>query len=81
MLMQTLSRPNDRNGNPYRLILVYDGCGNLVTAYEARSSSPNITGELRRRLIAELPGFHLAPVEYNETRRMAAYRVGVMLAD
>jgi len=67
MLFQIFSRNNDTNGNPYRLMLSYDSEGNVVAAYESRSSSPNKAQELRETH-QELPSFHLAPGEYNQTR-------------
>jgi len=77
-LFQVLSRNNDVNGNPYRLILVYNAKGGVETAYEARSSSPNIVGRLRNTLTPEyvqIPTFHLAPSEYNATKRsIKAYK-------
>ena len=68
-LFQILRRNNDVNGNPYRLVMVYDVAGNLTEAYEARSSSPNICHTLRKRGLRELPMFHLGPAEYNATKR------------
>jgi len=67
MLFQILSRNNDTSGNPYRLMLCYDSEGTVTAAYEARSSSPNKAQELRKTH-QELPSFHLAPGEYNQTR-------------
>ena len=68
---QVLSRNNDVNGNPYRLLLVYDDEGTVIEAYEARSSSPNVRGALAKRGLRELWTFHLSPAEYNSTRKMA----------
>ncbi len=68
-LLQVLSRNNDINGNPYRLVLVYSSdTGGVIEAYEARSSSPNIVGTLRAST-TQLMGFHLSPGEYNDTKR------------
>jgi hypothetical protein len=68
-LLQVLSRNNDINGTPYRLVLVYSSdTGGVIEAYEARSSSPNIVGHLQGSC-TRLMGFHLAPSDYNETRR------------
>ena len=68
---QVISRNNDTNGNPYRLILVYGKDANslfaVVEAIEARSSSPNIVGTLHR-LMPMLPSFHVSPTEYKETK-------------
>lgn len=65
---QVLSRNNDINGNPYRLILCYDGDGMVTDVYEARSSQPNICHRLRT-ISRELPAFHLEPKEYNDTKK------------
>lgn len=70
---QMLSRNNDVNGNPYRLILVRHsidgGHPQMLVMYEARSSSPNICHELRKQGMFEIGGFHLAPQEYNDTKK------------
>ena len=66
---QVLSRNSDVNGNPYRLVLVYGVDGLIETAYQARSSSPNVLGTLRYPEYIGLPSFHLSASEYNETRR------------
>lgn len=66
-MFQIISRKNDMNGNPYRLILVYNQNGNVETCYEARSSMPNQAGKLRLTHI-ELRGFHVSPSEYKTTR-------------
>lgn len=68
-LFQVISRNNDPSGNPYRLVIVYDVAGNITERYEARNSSPNICGELRRRGLRELISFHVQPREYLETKR------------
>ena len=65
---QVVSRNNDNNGNPYRLILSYDKTGRVVEAAEARSSSPNYVGD-RNRIMNQLPTFHLSPSEYNSTKK------------
>lgn len=82
-LFQVFSRNNDVNGNPYRLILVYSPEGAIVEAYESRSSSPNIRGQLCRKGYIELAGFHLAPSEYNQTKRSVrdGYKLEVVRAD
>lgn len=69
-LMQVFSCDNDTNGNPSRLVLVYDIDGAVLEVYEARSSSPNITAKLRQRGYVQLPSFHLTPDEYNETKKV-----------
>ena len=65
LFFQVISRNNDRNGNPYRLILVY-GPNGVVDAREARSSTPNFVGELSK-IMHQLPSFHVSPFEYNTT--------------
>ena len=68
-LFQIISRNNDVNGNPYRLILVYAAnTGKVISAFEARSSMPNVTRRMRGDL-TELPSFHVSPSEYNETKK------------
>lgn len=65
LFFQVISRNNDSNGNPYRLILVYGPKG-VVDAREARNSTPNYVGELGK-IMCQLPSFHVAPAEYNAT--------------
>ena len=69
---QVISRNNDVNGNPYRLVLIYGkgefGPFDVVDVIEARSSSPNIVNELHR-LMTSLPSFHVSPAEYNTIRK------------
>lgn len=65
---QILSKKSDRNGIPYRLILVYSQFGTVIEAYEERSSLPNTRGNLSRRDLVELPSFHLPTKEYNDTK-------------
>lgn len=66
---QVLSRNNDHNGNPYRLILSYSKTGEVVEVAEARNSTPNYVGE-RNRIMRQLPAFHLSPSEYNNTKKV-----------
>lgn len=68
-LFQVISRDNDINGNPYRLVFVYDEIGSVSQVFEARSSSPNISQKLRKDGLIELPSFHLSPAEYNQIRK------------
>lgn len=68
---QVLSRNNDKDGNPFRLILSYSKDGRVVEAAEARSSCPNYVGE-HHRLMRQLPTFHLSPSEYNTTKKCFA---------
>lgn len=69
VLYQVFSRPSDVNGNPYRLVLVYDAGGEVTEAYEERASTPNIVGQLHSRKLRQLPTFALTPAEYKATRR------------
>jgi hypothetical protein len=70
---QMLSRNNDRNGNPYRLVLAYLVGGGIV-GFEERSSMPNIVSRKFSKLAArQLPTFHLSPSEYNNTKKHCCY--------
>lgn len=66
---QMLSRNNDIDGNPYRLIVVYNSKGTPIQAFEARSSTPNIEHPLYARGICPLLGLHLQTKEYNRMKR------------
>lgn len=66
---QILSRNNDVNGIPYRLMLVYSQNGEVLEAYEERSSMPDQRRILEDRNLAQLISFHLSPSEYNETKK------------
>jgi hypothetical protein len=80
---QVIGRNNDPSGNPYRLVLFYSLGGGIVAAAEARSSSPNICvylNSMSRDLyqrpdgkkwpkLAQLPGFHMTPVAYNDYKK------------
>lgn len=67
-MFQVVSRDNDRNGNPYRLVLVYDDTACVVQMFEARSSSPNIVLLLRRMDLLELVEFKVSPAVYRQVR-------------
>ena len=69
MVYQVLSRNNDVNGTPYRLVVVYNENGVPVQAYEARSSSPNIQYNLDSAGYAQLLTLHLEVKEYNRLKR------------
>ena len=69
IMFQIISRNNDSSGNPFRLGLVYDCSGLVVRVYEERSSMPNFAYTLRKRGLFELPTFHVAPKEYNQTKQ------------
>jgi len=69
---QIFSRKNDVNGNPYRLILIYNLTGKIVKAYEARSTRSNISNTLYESdWHNELPNVFLTPAEYNRLKRKA----------
>lgn len=69
MFYQVFSRNNDVNGNPYRLIVVYNETGKIVKGCEARSSMPNYIGQLYKAGFKELLTVHLSPAEYNSIRK------------
>ncbi|MEE9594264.1 MAG: hypothetical protein V3V92_02585 [Candidatus Hydrothermarchaeales archaeon] len=69
MLYQVLSRNNDINGNPFRLVILYNDQGEIKTAHEARSSMPKIVGYYQNKVYTELPTFHLAPAQYNGLKK------------
>ncbi len=70
LFFQVISRNNDANGNPYRLVLCYGPSG-VVDVIEARNSTPNCVGKLGK-IMRQLPTFHVAPAEYNETKKAYA---------
>jgi hypothetical protein len=65
---QIISRNNDTNGNPYRLVLAYLEGGSVV-GFEERSSSPNIVGAFNKLPARQLMTFHLGLSEYKETKK------------
>lgn len=65
---QIISRNNDRNGNPYRLVLAYLKGGGCV-GFEERSSSPNIVGKFNKLAARQLMTFHVAPTKYKQTKQ------------
>lgn len=70
---QTLGRDNDVNGNPYRLVLVYDNNARLIRAIMERTSFPNCINELRKQGYLDasllcLRYFHLTPTFFEELR-------------
>lgn len=73
-LFQVFSRNNDVNGNPYRLIHVYQVSEDdalLAAVYEDRSSRPNIVRTLRDQGAIEIEGVHLSATEYNRLKRQS----------
>lgn len=75
---QMVSRNNDVNGNPYRMIFVYDDKGNPVEVYEARSSTPNKEYDFYSKdNFHKLITLHLSPEEYNDLKRRANIWVDV----
>jgi len=67
MSFQVFSRNNDKDGNAYRLVLVYNQSGSVDRCYESRSSEPYQLDDLRLTHI-QLPGFRLSPSEYKNTK-------------
>ena len=67
---QVVSRNNDTNGNPYRLVLLYVN-ENYIIGIQERSSMPNIKAYLRGNF--ELMGFHLSPSGYKSTIQACQY--------
>lgn len=67
---QVISRNNDRNGNPYRLVMVYNHNASLIRAIEERSSSPNCLRDLHRQGIYGIYPFHVQPLEYRTIAAM-----------
>jgi hypothetical protein len=69
---QVFKRNNDKNGNPYRLIFIYNSTGKIIKAYESRCSSPNLLNQLYESdQHHELPIISVAPAEYNRLKRKA----------
>ena len=68
---QVISRNNDRNGNPFRMIIIYKffkGLG-FTIGVEERSSMPDTVRLLRSLKYQELQSFHITPKEYRELKR------------
>lgn len=68
-MYQVISRDNDINGNPYRLIILYDADCLPVQCFEARSSTPNIDNQLYGAGYPRLLNIHVQPKEYNRIKR------------
>ncbi len=66
---QVISHNNDRNGNPFRLVLVFNSDLQVIKAVECRSSMPNYLHEDHIKMSKQLPSYHLSPSEYNETKK------------
>ena len=81
MFFQILSRNPDRNGNPYRLVTVYNGLGELIRLVESRSSSPRVRTELENQGMVEIQGFHLTPKEYRESKEYFRYSCELETSD
>lgn len=74
LCFQIISRNNDSNGNPFRLILIYDSLGTVIKVIEDRSSSnPNSITYFSD--CVQLPKFHLSPSEYKQTREKYSHLV------
>ncbi|AGR48531.1 hypothetical protein A4L_04 [Anabaena phage A-4L] len=66
--IQILSRTNDREGNPYRLVVIYNSDMNTIQVVSFRSGRymdfVYSMSDCRR-----LPEYHLSPSEYNKVAR------------
>jgi len=66
---QVFSRNNDTNGNPYRLVLLYNNDGEVVQAIQYRNSFVDST---IKKIYPSIRGLyspiHLTPSEYNQIR-------------
>jgi len=70
---QVLSRNNDANGNPCRLVLLYNSDGSVDKAIEIRQSPVGYFIRSEYPDIKELPSFHLTPKEYTNTKNSFLY--------
>ena len=61
---QTLSRPSDTSGNPYRLYCVYDYDAELVHMAENRLTSQNYVRVLKSLGLKEIMPLDLLPRQY-----------------
>lgn len=66
---QVFSRNNDSNGNPYRLVLLYNTNGELVQVIQYRNTFVDST---IKKIYPSIQGLyspiHLTPSEYNQIR-------------
>lgn len=75
---QVISRNADVNGNPYRLVILYDAQGLPVQVFESRSSSPNVVYQLLESGVhIKMLEFHLQPSEYNRIKKQLAIYASV----
>ena len=64
-LCQHLKAPNDTNGNPRRVFVIYDAAGNILDAVdEGYAGRPQWV-----RALPELPSFSITATEYREILR------------
>lgn len=67
---QIFSRNNDRDGNPYRLVLLYNINGEVVQAIQYRQVFTETTIQRLYPSAKSLYGvIHLTPTEYNDIRK------------
>lgn len=67
---QIFSRNNDRDGNPYRLVLLYNIKGEVVQAIQYRQTFVETTIKRLYPSTKSLYGtIHLTPTEYNNIRK------------
>lgn len=62
-----IKRVNDRNGNPFRLIILIEN-GIIGKVYESRFSSPNIIHHLHKQGYQELIEVLVSPSEYKRLK-------------
>jgi hypothetical protein len=63
-MFQVISRTNDTNDNPFRLIIQFNAKGDIIAVSQSRSSSPDLVLKLRRAGLSQLPGWQVTPSEY-----------------
>jgi hypothetical protein len=82
MFYQIVSRKNDINGNPYRLIFEYDRKCKLIQVSEVHTSlTSNRQTQLDVMGYMQIEGFHIGVAEYNFQRRTAHKRRMLNLRD
>ena len=69
MFYQVLSRNNDRNGNPYRLIMVYNTDATIQQCIEFRESFIHATVSRMFPDANCIETIHLSPSEYNRLKK------------
>jgi hypothetical protein len=69
MFYQSFGRNNDRNGKPYRLVMVYNTDATIKQCIEFRQSSIHATVAKMFPDINCIECVHLQPSEYNRIKR------------